>query len=79
MAVNDLGGMVDGDGGSPDTARAVVDEITATGGEAAASHDSMTGRDGARRIRNEAVSRFGSVDILVNNAAILRDGTFAGS
>ena len=77
VLVNDLGGAVDGSRGSPSMARAVVEEIAAAGGEAAANHDSVTDRAGARRIVDEAVSRFGSVDILVNNAGILRDKTFA--
>jgi NAD(P)-dependent dehydrogenase (short-subunit alcohol dehydrogenase family) len=77
VVVNDLGGAVDGDGGSPNMAQAVVDEIAAAGGEAVANHDSVTDRDGAQRIVDEAVTRFGSVDILVNNAGILRDKTFA--
>ena len=77
VLVNDLGSAVDGTSGSPSTAQAVVDEITAAGGEAIANHDSVTDRAGARRVVDEAVSRFGSVDVLVNNAGILRDKTFA--
>jgi len=77
VVANDVGGAVDGTRGSPDIAQAVVDEITAAGGEAVANHDSVTDRAGARRIVDEAVSRFGSVDILINNAGILRDKTFA--
>jgi NAD(P)-dependent dehydrogenase (short-subunit alcohol dehydrogenase family) len=77
VVVNDLGGAVDGSSGSPNMAQAVVDEITAAGGQAVANHDSVSDRAGAQRMVNEAVSRFGSVDILVNNAGILRDKTFA--
>jgi NAD(P)-dependent dehydrogenase (short-subunit alcohol dehydrogenase family) len=77
VVVNDLGGALDGSCGSPNMAQAVVDEITAAGGEAVANHDSVTDRDGAQRMVNAAVTRFGSVDIVVNNAGILRDKTFA--
>ncbi len=77
VVVNDLGGALDGTGGSPSMAQAVVEEITAAGGRAVASHDSVTDRAGAQRMVDEAVSRFGSLDILVNNAGILRDKTFA--
>jgi NAD(P)-dependent dehydrogenase (short-subunit alcohol dehydrogenase family) len=77
VVVNDLGGALDGTGGSSSMAQAVVDEITAAGGEAVANHESVTDRAGAQRMVDEAVSQFGSVDILVNNAGILRDRTFA--
>jgi len=77
VVVNDLGGALDGSSGSPNVAQAVVDEITAAGGEAVANHDSVTDRAGAQRMVDAAVSRFGSVDIVVNNAGILRDRTFA--
>ena len=77
VVVNDVGGAVDGTGGSPSMAEAVVNEIRAAGGEAAADHESVTDRSGAQRMVDEAVNRFGSVDILVNNAGILRDKTFA--
>lgn len=77
VLVNDLGGAMDGTGGSPRMAQAVVDEITAAGGEAFANHDNVANRDAAKRVVDEAVSRFGSVDIVVNNAGILRDKTFA--
>jgi NAD(P)-dependent dehydrogenase (short-subunit alcohol dehydrogenase family) len=76
VLVNDLGGAVDDTSGSPKSAQAVADEITAAGGEAVANHDSVTDRAGAERMVEEAVSRFGPVDILVNNAGILRDKTF---
>ena len=77
VVVNDLGGALDGTSGSPTMAQAVVEEITAAGGEAMANDDSVTDRAAARRMVDEAVSRFGSVDILVNNAGIVRDKTFA--
>ncbi len=77
VVVNDLGGAVDGTSGSPSKAQAVVDEITAAGGEAVANHDSVNDRAAAQRMVDEAVKRFGSVDILVNNAGILRDKTIA--
>jgi NAD(P)-dependent dehydrogenase (short-subunit alcohol dehydrogenase family) len=77
VVVNDLGGALDGTSGSPTMAQAVVEEITAAGGEAMANHESVTDRAAAQRMVDEAVSRFGSVDILVNNAGILRDKSFA--
>jgi NAD(P)-dependent dehydrogenase (short-subunit alcohol dehydrogenase family) len=77
VVVNDLGGSLDGTGESVDAAQSVVDEITAAGGEAVASHDSVAEWQGAKRIVQTALDTFGSVDIVVNNAGILRDRTFA--
>ena len=76
VVVNDLGVQVDGTGGSPSAAQAVADEITAAGGEAVANGDSVCDRAGAERIVEQAMDCFGSVDILINNAGILRDKTF---
>lgn len=75
VVVNDLGGSVDGSGQS-DAADMVVEEIRAAGGEAVANKDSVSDRDGARRIVETAVSTYGTVDILINNAGILRDKSF---
>ncbi len=75
IVVNDLGGAVDGTGQS-DAADVVVEEIRAAGGEAVANKASVSDRDGAKSIVNTAVSEFGTVDIIVNNAGILRDKSF---
>lgn len=76
VLVNDLGGAVDGTGSGP-TAQSVVDEILAAGGVAIANTDSVSDEESAQRIVDEAVDAFGRVDIVVNNAGILRDKTFA--
>ena len=75
VVVNDLGGDRHGGGKGNQLADAVVEEIQAAGGEAAASHDSVATREGADAIVWTAMSRFGRVDVLVNNAGILRDRT----
>ena len=77
VVVNDLGGAVDGSGGSSEAARAVVEEIKKTGGEAIANGASVADRVGAESIVKDAVSAFGTVDILINNAGILRDKSFS--
>jgi NAD(P)-dependent dehydrogenase (short-subunit alcohol dehydrogenase family) len=77
VVVNDLGGAVDGAGRSSEAADRVVAEIKAGGGEALANYDSVSDEAGAKRLVENAVSRFGRVDVLVNNAGILRDKTFA--
>jgi NAD(P)-dependent dehydrogenase (short-subunit alcohol dehydrogenase family) len=76
VVVNDLGGAVDGSGGSVTMAQAVVNEITAAGGAAVANGDSVSDRAGAQRIVQQAVDTFGGIDIVINNAGILRDRTF---
>ena len=75
IVVSDLGGSVDGSGKS-DAADLVVDEIRAAGGEAVANKDSVSDREGAKRIVETAVKEYGTVDILINNAGILRDKSF---
>ena len=75
VVVNDLGGSVHGDGKS-DAADQVVAEIKAGGGEAVANKASVADRDGAKSIVDDAVTAFGTVDIVVNNAGILRDKSF---
>jgi len=75
IVVNDLGGSVDGSGKS-DAADLVVEEIRAAGGEAVANKDSVSEREGAKRIVETAVKEYGTVDILINNAGILRDKSF---
>jgi NAD(P)-dependent dehydrogenase (short-subunit alcohol dehydrogenase family) len=73
VVVNDLGGEVDGSGGSAGPAQEVVDEIHAMGGEAIANTDSVADWAGAQRLIDTAIDAFGQLDVLVNNAGILRD------
>ena len=77
VVVNDLGGARDGTGAGSAMADAVVDEIIAAGGQAVASYDSVADAQGAQRIVGTALDAFGRVDVVVNNAGILRDVTFA--
>jgi NAD(P)-dependent dehydrogenase (short-subunit alcohol dehydrogenase family) len=77
VVVNDLGGAVDGTGGSESAADVVVSEITEAGGEAVANYDSVSTADGGASIIQTAVDVFDGVDIVVNNAGILRDKSFA--
>ncbi len=76
ILVNDLGGSIDGSGASASAAQRVVDEIRALGGQAAANHDSVATAEGGEAIVQAAVDAFGRVDIVVNNAGILRDKAF---
>ncbi len=73
VVVNDLGGSAHGEGASQSAADRVVAEITAAGGQALANHDSVT--EGARIVEH-ALDTFGRVDVVVNNAGILRDKSF---
>ncbi|HYP74763.1 MAG TPA: SDR family NAD(P)-dependent oxidoreductase [Polyangiaceae bacterium] len=75
VLVNDLGGARDGSGAAAAAADAVVAEIRAAGGSAEASHDSVASQEGADAIIAKALSAFGRVDVLLNNAGILRDKT----
>lgn len=77
VLVNDLGGTLDGSGGSVSAAQAVVDEIRAAGGEALANGASVTDFSAVQAMVQQAVDAWGRVDILVNNAGILRDKSFA--
>jgi len=77
VVVNDLGGAVDGSGGSSEAADAVVAEIRDAGGEAVANGSSVTDPAGVDRLVRDAVEAFDRIDILVNNAGILRDKSFA--
>ncbi len=76
VVVNDVGAAVDGTGPATSAAPAVVDEITAAGGSAVANPDSVATEDGGQGIIGTAVEAFGKVDVLVNNAGILRDAAF---
>jgi len=76
VVVNDLGGSVDGKGGSDAAAQKVVDEIKAKGGEAVANYDSVSSPEGGAGVVKQAVDAFGKVDVVVNNAGILRDKSF---
>ena len=76
VVVNDLGGSVDGQGGSDAAAQKVVDEIKSAGGEAVPNYDSVSTPEGGENIVKTAVDAFGKVDIVVNNAGILRDKSF---
>jgi NAD(P)-dependent dehydrogenase (short-subunit alcohol dehydrogenase family) len=73
VVVNDLGVALDGSGRDATTAQAVVDEITALGGEAVANGDDVVDWDGARSLVQTALDRFGGLDVLVNNAGFTRD------
>ena len=77
VVVNDLGGSLDGQGADAAPAQQVVDEIKAGGGEATANYDSVAEWDSASNIINTAVESYGKIDILINNAGILRDKSFA--
>jgi len=76
VVVNDLGGSVDGQGGSHTAAQQVVDEIKSAGGEAVPNYDSVATPEGGQSIVKTALDAFGRVDIIINNAGILRDTSF---
>ena len=76
VLVNDLGGAIDGTGGSSDAVNAVVEEIRAVGGEALANGGSVSDRAGAESMVADAMNAWGRVDIVINNAGILRDKSF---
>ena len=76
VVVNDLGGSSDGRGGSSSMADATVKEIIEAGGKAAANYDSVATPEGGKAIIQTALDNFGKVDIVVNNAGILRDKSF---
>jgi NAD(P)-dependent dehydrogenase (short-subunit alcohol dehydrogenase family) len=73
LVVNDLGGEMDGSGKSTGPAHDVVEEIKAMGGEAVANGDDISDFEGAKRLVDQAIDSFGRLDVLINNAGILRD------
>ncbi len=76
VVVNDLGGARDGTGGSASAAQEVADHINASGGEAIADSANVTKDDEVKAMVGAAMDKWGRVDILINNAGILRDKTF---
>jgi NAD(P)-dependent dehydrogenase (short-subunit alcohol dehydrogenase family) len=77
IVVNDLGGAVDGTGADAGPAQKVVDEIEALGGAAVADGNSVATQEGAEAMVQTALDAFGRIDIVINNAGILRDKSFA--
>ena len=77
VVVNDLGGARDGSGASSEAAKAVVEEIEGAGGAAIANGANVADYDQVEAMVGEAIDKWGRVDVLVNNAGILRDKTFA--
>ncbi len=73
VVVNDLGGDVDGSGGDLSPAQRVVNEILEAGGEAVVNGDDVSDFDGAKRMIDTAIENFGGLDVVINNAGILRD------
>jgi NAD(P)-dependent dehydrogenase (short-subunit alcohol dehydrogenase family) len=76
VVVNDVGGARDGSGADATAAHVVVESIRSAGGVAIANHDSVSTAEGAAALVATAVEAFGRVDVLVNNAGILRDKSF---
>lgn len=78
VVVNDLGGSNEGEGTDTTPAQEVANEIVAAGGKAVANTDNIATWDGAKRVVDQAVAELGGLDIVVNNAGILRDAFLAG-
>ncbi|MFI6216430.1 SDR family oxidoreductase [Nocardia brasiliensis] len=78
VVVNDLGGSNEGEGTDTTPAQEVANEIVAAGGKAVANTDNIATWDGAKRVVDQAVGELGGLDIVVNNAGILRDAFIAG-
>ncbi|MDQ3964508.1 MAG: SDR family oxidoreductase [Actinomycetota bacterium] len=76
IVVNDLGGSAAGEGSDTTPAQSVADEIKALGGEASANYDNVADFQGAENMVKQAIGDFGRLDILINNAGILRDRMF---
>ena len=79
LVVNDLGGARDGSGAGHSMADQVVEEVKAAGGEAVANYDSVASVEGGQSILKTALDAFEKVDVVVNNAGILRDKSFANT
>jgi NAD(P)-dependent dehydrogenase (short-subunit alcohol dehydrogenase family) len=77
IVVNDLGGSNAGEGSDAGPAQEVVDEIVAAGGKAVANSDNIANWSGAKALIDQAVAEFGKLDVVVNNAGILRDAFVA--
>jgi len=77
VVVNDLGGSADGTGAGSSMADQTVKQIVEAGGEAVANYDSVATPEGGEAIVQTALDHFGAVDVVINNAGILRDKTFA--
>jgi NAD(P)-dependent dehydrogenase (short-subunit alcohol dehydrogenase family) len=77
VVVNDLGGSTRGEGGATTPADQTVADIVAAGGEAIANYESVATPEGGEAIVQHALDAFGTVDIVINNAGILRDVSFA--
>ncbi|MGW0054554.1 SDR family oxidoreductase [Nocardia nova] len=78
VVVNDLGGSNAGEGADAGPAQQVVEEIRAEGGKAVANTDNVAQWGGAKNLVDQAISEFGALDVVINNAGILRDGFIAG-
>ncbi|HAN34065.1 MAG TPA: short-chain dehydrogenase [Acidimicrobiaceae bacterium] len=76
VVINDLGGAIDGSGSDKGAAEHVVDEIKAAGGEAVADTNSVATPEGGAAIVQTALDAYGKVDVVINNAGILRDKSF---
>jgi NAD(P)-dependent dehydrogenase (short-subunit alcohol dehydrogenase family) len=76
VVINDLGGSMDGSGGNSAAAEKVVEEIKAAGGEAIANGSSVSDEKGVENLVKQTLEKFGRIDILINNAGILRDKSF---
>ena len=79
VVVNDVGAELDGTGGSGSPARQVVDDIEALGGQAVVNGDDVADWAGAQRLVDTAVEAFGRLDVVVNNAGVVRDRMFANA
>jgi NAD(P)-dependent dehydrogenase (short-subunit alcohol dehydrogenase family) len=79
VVVNDIGAELDGTGGSASPASEVVESIRAGGGEAVVNGDDVADWEGAQRLVSTAISTFGGLDVVVNNAGFVRDRMFANA